>query len=238
LLNLKYDLVFFVNSTVITKQQYTNQVKRMIKTLSFLGLLTFTFSALAQHTPAETTEKFEEIFNYLNVAYVDEFDGEKIADAAIVAMLKELDPHTYYIPKKDVEDANQQLNGSFVGVGIQFRIIDDTLTVINTIEGGPSEKVGILAGDKIIIIDDENVAGTGLKNSGVKERLLGDKGSKVTIGVQRRGEKKMINFEVRRDKIPVYSVVSHYMATDETDTLNLQAFRELRQVNSLMHLTN
>ena len=196
----------------------------MIKTKFTILSIFFLTVGYSQHTELETTAKFQEIFNYINAVYVDEFDGAKITDAAIVAMLKELDPHTYYIPAKEVDDANQQINGSFVGVGIQFRIIDDTLTVINTIEGGPSEKVGILAGDKIIKIDSELVAGTGLLNSGVRERLLGDKGSKVTLEVQRRNNKKLVPFEVIRDKIPVHSVVSHYMATEETGYIKLTSF--------------
>ncbi|NOQ74525.1 MAG: PDZ domain-containing protein [Crocinitomix sp.] len=190
-----------------------------------LIIMAFTaFTASSQYDKDETTIKFEEVFGYLESHYVDEFNGSKITDAAIVAMLKELDPHTYLIKKEDVTSTNDKINGSFVGVGIQFQIIEDTLTVINTIEGGPSEKVGIQAGDKILIVDEENIAGIGLKTGGVRERLLGEKNSLVVLGVKRRGENELLDFDVRRDKIPLYSVASSYMATEKTGYIKVTSF--------------
>ena len=114
-----------------------------MKKIVIILLVISTLTANAQINKTETTGKFEEVFGYLESFYVDDFNGSKITDAAIVAMLKELDPHTYLIPKEDVTETNDRINGSFVGVGIQFQIIEDTLTVINTIEGGPCEKVGV-----------------------------------------------------------------------------------------------
>lgn len=178
----------------------------------------------AQFKETETTGKFEEVFGYLESNYVDEFDGAAITDAAIVAMLKELDPHSYLIPKEEVEGANERINGSFVGVGIRFDIIDDTLTVVNTIEGGPCEKVGVKAGDKIIVVDGETIAGVGLQTSGVRERLMGEKGSLVVLGIKRRGEKDLVSFDVRRDQIPLYSVASFYMVTDKTGYIKVTSF--------------
>jgi carboxyl-terminal processing protease len=172
----------------------------------------------------ETTGKFEEVFGYLDANYVDEFDAAKITDAAIVAMLKELDPHTYLIPRAEVQSSNEKINGSFVGVGIRFQIMDDTLTVVQTIEGGPCEKVGVRAGDKIIEIDGEVVAGNGLKNAGVRERLLGDKGSLVVLGIARKREKEVLKFNIKRDKIPLYSVAAAYMATDKTGYIKVTSF--------------
>ncbi|MFK8039332.1 MAG: S41 family peptidase [Crocinitomicaceae bacterium] len=172
----------------------------------------------------ETTLKFQEVFGYLNSNYVEEFEGSKITDAAIVAMLKELDPHTYLIPKKQVESSNSQINGSFVGVGIRFQIKDDTLMVVNTIEGGPCEKVGVRAGDKIVKVDEKEIAGIGIKNSQVREYLMGKLGSKVEIGIKRRSERDIINFTVTRDKIPLNSVASSYMATDKTGYLKVTSF--------------
>lgn len=182
------------------------------------------FTATSQHDRDETTVKFEEVFGYLESNYVDEFDGSKITDAAIVAMLKELDPHTYLIPKEEVNESNDRINGSFVGVGIQFRIVDDTLTVVNTIEGGPCEKVGVKAGDKILEVDGENIAGIGLQTSGVRERLLGERNSLVVLGIKRRGEGDLLDFDVRRDKIPLFSVASSYMATDKTGYIKVTSF--------------
>ncbi len=202
------------------------RIKRNIQMKKILILTTLfaSIQGFSQYNEEETTIKFEEVFGYLKSNYVDDFNGSKITDAAIVAMLKELDPHTYLIPKEDVQQSNDRINGSFVGVGIQFRIQDDTLSVVNTIEGGPSEKVGIKAGDKIVVIDDENVAGVGLQNSGVRERLLGDKGSLVILGIKRKGEKEILDFDVRRDKIPLFSVASHYMATDKTGYIKVTSF--------------
>lgn len=191
----------------------------------FLAVFAVTsFYANSQHNEKETTGKFEEVFGYLESYYVDDFDGGKIADAAIVAMLKELDPHTYLIPKEEVSRSNEQINGSFVGVGIRFQIMDDTLTVVNTIEGGPCEKVGVQAGDKIIIIDGENVAGVGLKESGVRDRLLGEERSLVILEIQRRNVKSLLSFDVRRAKIPLFSVAASYMATDKTGYIKVTSF--------------
>jgi carboxyl-terminal processing protease len=191
----------------------------------FLSLLVFTsIGTFSQYNPTETTLKFEEVFGYLKSNYVDEFNGSAITDAAIVAMLKELDPHTYLIPKEEVQESNERIDGSFVGVGIQFRIIEDTLTVINTIEGGPCEKVGIKAGDKIIGVDGENIAGVNLANNGVRERLLGEKGTLVVLSIKRKSEKNILDFDVRRDNIPLYSVASHYMATEKTGYIKVTSF--------------
>src|SRR5690554_4441167 len=117
-----------------------------------------------------------EVYSFIDRMYVDEVPRKDISEAAIVAMLEKLDPHSTYIPAEEVEQANERINGSFVGVGIRFNILKDTLLVVNPIPGGPSEKLGVRAGDKIIKVDDELVAGVGLKNSGVRERLLGEKG--------------------------------------------------------------
>jgi carboxyl-terminal processing protease len=194
---------------------------RKILLISLVGLVGV---ANAQVDKTQTTLKFEEVFGYLTSNYVDEFDGAKITDAAIVAMLKELDPHTYLIPKDEVDETNDKINGSFVGVGIQFQIIDDTLTVINTIEGGPCEKVGVRAGDKILKVNDENIAGVGLETSGVRERLMGEKNTLVVLSIKRKGEKEILDFDVRRDKIPIYSVASAYMATENTGYIKVTTF--------------
>ncbi len=191
----------------------------------FLSLFAFaTTIGFTQSDKDQTTGKFEEVYGYLESNYVDEFDGPAITDAAIIAMLQELDPHTYLIPADEVQRSNERINGSFVGVGIRFQILNDTLTVVNTIEGGPCEKVGVQAGDKIVEIDGEIVAGVGLQNSGVRERLLGDKGTKVVLGIHRKKESDLINFDVTRDKIPIFSVASSYMATDKTGYIKVTSF--------------
>lgn len=198
-------------------------MQRMKQTLLIFAFI-IPVLGFSQFDDRETTQKFEEVFNHIKRNYVDDFDGPAITDAAIVAMLKELDPHTYLIPKEEVQESNDKINGSFVGVGIRFQIHEDTLIVVNTIEGGPCEKVGVKAGDKIIEIDGENIAGIGLKNSGVRERLLGEKNSLVVLGIQRKAGKDLINFDVRRDKIPLFSVASHYMVTNKTGYIKVTSF--------------
>ncbi|MFT5780240.1 MAG: carboxyl-terminal processing protease, partial [Crocinitomicaceae bacterium] len=143
---------------------------------------------------------------------------------AIEALLEKLDPHSTYISKEEVHDANQSIDGNFVGIGIRFQILRDTLMVVATIPGGPSEKLGLRPGDKIIRIENENVAGVGLKNGGVKERLLGDRGTKVTVGIQRKQETSSIDFVITRDLIPLNSVDASYMVTPKTGYIKLNSF--------------
>jgi carboxyl-terminal processing protease len=200
----------------------------MIRTLIQLGLsLSFILIAtvsFSQTTPSQSAMKMGELFNYIDRMYVDEVDIGDLTDKAIRNLLEELDPHSTYIPKDKVDDANERINGSFVGVGIRFQILKDTLLVVQTINGGPSEKVGLLAGDKIIAVEGESIAGIGLKNSDVRAKLLGEKGTKVKITVLRIGNSKPINFTITRDKIPVYSVDSHYMVTPKTGYIKLSSF--------------
>ncbi len=210
---------------------------KSIKNILFIAVVLSTNLSMAQQNEKETTLKFEEVFGYLDAYYLEDFDGPKITDAAIVAMLKELDPHTYLIPKEDVQQSNSQINGSFVGVGIRFEIRDDTLTVVNTIEGGPCEKVGVKAGDKIIKVDGENIAGIGLKTSDVRKYLMGDKGTIVELGIKRRGENDLLSFDVKRDKIPLHSIPSYYMATPKTGYIKVTSFSRTTP-NELVHAIN
>lgn len=174
-----------------------------------------------------------EVYTYIDRMYVDDVPNKEISEAAIISMLEKLDPHSTYIPAEEVEQANERINGSFVGVGIRFNILKDTLLVVNPIPGGPSEKLGVRAGDKIIKVDDELVAGVGLKNSGVRERLLGEKGSKVKITIL-RGKEETIEYTITRDNIPVHSVVSAYMVDDRVGYIKLTNFSRTTQeeVNS------
>jgi len=165
-----------------------------------------------------------EVLQYIDGYYVDNPDLDALATEAIVAMLEKLDPHSTYITREDVADANQQIQGSFVGVGIRFQIVKDTLLVINTVEGGPSEKVGIMAGDQIIAVEGETIAGIGLKNSDVRSKLLGEKDTRVQLSVKRRGQAELINFTVVRDKIIENSVVAAYMVDKKIGYIKLIRF--------------
>jgi carboxyl-terminal processing protease len=171
-----------------------------------------------------TTQKFDEVLTYVDKMYVDDVDAEALTDAAIVALLEKLDPHSTFISKEEVDEANTRINGNFVGIGIRFQILKDTLMVVATIPGGPSEKLGLLPGDKIVKIENENVAGIGLKNSQVREKLLGDKGTKVKVEVKRKKLSKTIDYVITRDVIPVNSVDAAYMVTDETGYIKLNSF--------------
>jgi len=197
---------------------------RIILTTVLASLFIHGVSAQNDPNKLSTSFKFNEILTHINRMYVDEVDDKELTDAAIVAMLEKLDPHTTYISKEDVDDANQSINGSFVGIGIRFQILKDTLMVVQTIPGGPSEKLGIMAGDKIVKIDNELVAGIGIKNDAVRSKLMGEKGTKVTVEIVRSNSKKILDFTITRDKIPVNSVDAAYMVTPEIGYIKLNSF--------------
>lgn len=168
--------------------------------------------------------KFREVLTYIEKDYVDTVDLDELTDFAIQKMLEKLDPHSIYIPPKEVEMAQSQLRGNFEGIGIEFNILRDTLYVVTPLSGGPSEKVGIRAGDKIIKVDGEDFAGIGLKNSDVYEALRGDKGTKVQLSILRPRKKNLLEFTVVRDKIPTFSVDVAYMLDDKIGYIKLNRF--------------
>ncbi|MCE3294426.1 MAG: hypothetical protein K0R65_140 [Crocinitomicaceae bacterium] len=200
----------------------------MLRSISLVSgfLLTTTLLFAQPEKPIKNpnAQKFDEILTYVNSLYVDTVNDEQLTDAAIVALLEKLDPHSTYISKEEVDDANEKINGSFVGIGIRFQILKDTLVVVQTIPGGPSEKLGIKAGDRIVSIEGKNVAGVGLKNTQVREKLMGEMGSKVKIEINRKNTKKTLDFVITRDKIPVYSVDSYYMVNPQTGYIKLNSF--------------
>ncbi|MBS2211039.1 S41 family peptidase [Carboxylicivirga mesophila] len=169
-------------------------------------------------------QKLQLTYQLISSLYVDSVDNQELVEEAIVGMLKSLDPHSVYISADEVAAMNEPLDGSFEGVGIQFNIMDDTLMVVNPVIGGPSEKVGIRAGDRIISIDGDNVAGIGIKNSDVFKYLRGKKGTKVDLTILRRGTSDDLRFVVVRDKIPLHSVEAAYMATPKTAYVKISRF--------------
>ncbi|MDE7376176.1 MAG: S41 family peptidase [Muribaculaceae bacterium] len=158
--------------------------------------------------------------------YVDEVDGDSLATAAIVAMLKTLDPHSTYSTPEETKELNEPLEGKFSGIGVQFNMSTDTVYVVQTITGGPSEKVGIRPGDRIIWAGDSLIAGRKLPNSRVMKILRGPKGSTVLLKVKRAGEPELLEFSVKRDDIPVNSVDGVYMAAPEVGYVRLTRFAE------------
>ncbi len=161
---------------------------------------------------------------YINRLYLDTANLERITDQALVTIMKELDPHSSYISKKDIKAMNEPLQGNFDGIGVEFALINDTLTINSTIPGGPSEKVGIRAGDKIIEVDGEVISGTGLTIERVHRYLRGPKGTKVLVSVKRRGVENPIEFVITRDKIPLNSVDSYYVLDKDIVYLRLTRF--------------
>lgn len=182
------------------------------------------FSAFAQTQDPSTVGKFESLLYHIDRMYVDDVNKQQLVDAAIVRMLEELDPHSIYIPKEDLEEVNEPLKGNFEGVGIQFNIIRDTIYVVDAIPGGPSERLGIRAGDRVLTIDGEKAAGAGFKNNDVMKRLRGKKGTKVDVTIARRGEPAPLDFTITRDKIPIYSVEASYMAAPRVGYIKVSRF--------------
>lgn len=170
--------------------------------------------------------KYMEILNLIDRDYVDTVNIDELVDFSIDKMLEKLDPHTAYIPKKDIDMARSQLEGNFEGIGIEFNIIKDTIYVVAPISGGPSEAVGLQAGDKIVKVDDKNVAGINITNMDVFSKLRGKKGTQVKVSVLRKGSKAPLDFTITRDKIPTYSVDVSYMIDKETGYIKVSRFAE------------
>jgi carboxyl-terminal processing protease len=172
--------------------------------------------------PRET--KIDQVLTYIRQDYVDSVDVDHLQEVAIPAMLKDLDPHTVYIPAREVAKVNEPLRGNFDGIGISFNMPDDTIIVMSVIHGGPSERVGIKAGDRIITIDDSLVAGQHIDQNDIVKMLRGPRGTKVTVGIQRKGVDHLLKFEITRDKIPLKSVDVAYMITDSIGYIKISKF--------------
>ena len=202
----------------------------LLKHNFMLGAMIFFFSVSlfpklnAQDETQKSIQKFANALQIIDYAYVDSTDPPKLVESAIVEMLKELDPHSAYISKEDVEKVNEPLVGSFEGIGISFQIYKDTILVVAPIIGGPSEKLGIMAGDKIVKIDGEDATGKKINNQYVMDHLRGKKGTKVTISIKRDHMKELIDFTITRDKIPLTSIDATYMADRGTGYIKLTRF--------------
>ena len=169
-------------------------------------------------------QKVQMAWQLITTFYVDSVNQDRMGEEAVIGMLKTLDPHSTYISAQEAAAMNEPLIGSFDGVGIEFNILNDTILVVNPIVGGPSEKVGIKAGDRIMAINDTIVAGIGIKNSDVMKKLRGLKGTKVNISILRRNQSDLLQFTVTRDKIPIHSLDASYMATPTIGYIKLNRF--------------
>ncbi len=173
---------------------------------------------------SKNSKKLKDLLNYIDKYYVDTVDMDELTEYAIEQMLTKLDPHTSYIPAKDQEIANSHLQGNFEGVGIEFRIIKDTIYVVSTIPEGPSEIAGIQPGDKLVEVDGENVAGIGISQNDVVSKLRGERGTNVEVGVKRKKSEDILHFSIRRDKIPTKSVEVSYLIDEKTGYIKISAF--------------
>jgi carboxyl-terminal processing protease len=195
-----------------------------MKRIMVITLLMAGMQAVTAQTVMDNTQKFGRLLRLIESYYVDTTNIAGLTEKAIEGVLQELDPHSVYISKDEVEKMNEPLQGNFEGIGITFNILKDTLLVLSTVPGGPSEKVGLMAGDRIITIDGKTVAGTGLKNDDVMKMLRGEKGTRVDLKVHRRSSPELLDFIIIRDKIPIYSLDASYMINDETGYIKLNRF--------------
>lgn len=175
-------------------------------------------------TGSEVESKINEILGHIQEEYVDEVDTDSLLEASIPDILAKLDPHTTYISSSDLQSVNEELEGSFCGIGISFNMLTDTITVLEVISGGPSEKVGLMAGDRIITINDSLVAGQKWSNEKVISELRGEKGTKVNLGVLRSTSPKLLNYTVTRGDIPVTSIDAAYLLGDGTGYVKVNKF--------------
>jgi carboxyl-terminal processing protease len=182
-------------------------------------------------------DKLAAVLQIVDNNYMDSTNTDKLVEDAIEGLLAKLDPHSVYTTPKEMKEFNEPLNGNFEGVGIQFNLLKDTITVISPISGGPSEKVGILAGDRIVKINDTTVAGIKIKNEGVMKKLRGTKGTKVKVGILRRGVSEILDFTITRDKIPLYSIDATYMAAPEIGYIKLNRFAQTSYQEFIESLT-
>ncbi|MFY0602239.1 MAG: S41 family peptidase [Cyclobacteriaceae bacterium] len=172
----------------------------------------------------KSMSKFKEVLTSIENEYVDDVDTDELVENAITQMLTKLDPHSVYIPAEDLEVMNSQLEGNFEGIGIEFNIFHDTIHVVSPLSGGPSESLGIRPGDKIVTVDGENVAGTGITNRKVISLLRGQKGSEVNVQIKRRGSKDLLDFLIERDVIPQFSMDVSYMLDENTGYIKINRF--------------
>jgi peptidase, S41 family len=202
-------------------------MKTMKQRLYLILLCNFFFfcSVVAQNKMLNSPSRKLQLAEFaISNLYVDQVDENKLVESAIVKMLEQLDPHSTYSDPEEVKALNEPLQGNFDGIGIQFNMATDTLFVIQPVSGGPSEKVGILAGDRIIVVNDTVIAGVKMSTEDVMRRLRGKRGTEVTVKVMRRGVKELLPFTIKRDKIPVYSLDASYMVDKKIGYIRVNRF--------------
>jgi len=192
-----------------------------IKKYLTVGLLFISLSGFAQ---VDNGLKFARLLNWLDVHYVDSVNVNKLTDKAIIELLQKLDPHSSYATKEEVDELNEPLKGNFEGIGVTFSIFRDTIMVLNPLIGGPAEKAGIKAGDRIVKIDNSEISGIGINSDLVFSKLRGKKGTNVELGVKRRGSLDNLKITITRDKIPIHSVEAAYKTNGNNGYIKISRF--------------
>ncbi len=220
-----------------TKRQYLIRARVYIPIIMSLVLLLGFFLGTNLRRPhpgdnsqpffsvgVERNDKLDHVINYILDSYVDPVSRNELTDEAVRSLVKNLDPHSSYIPAAEFRRMNDPLTGSFEGIGIEFNMINDTLVVINPIAGGPSEEAGIMPGDRIIRVEDTTIAGVNMATDEVVDMLMGEKGTTVDIKVKRAGLPELLSFSLTRDEIPSYSLDIAYMVDERTGYIRLNKF--------------
>ena len=225
-----------------------NDPKRLLMPLIFAALLITGMFIGAKLTPVHRMfsgtmsasiynyNKLQDILYLIERDYVDEVDQGQLVELAIEGMLKQLDPHSVYISAAHLAAVNEEISGNFEGIGVQFSIRNDTVVVINVIRGGPAEKAGLLGGDRITVVDGEDIAGRGITNDGVMKLLKGPKGSLVRVGVMRQGRRDVTVFDITRDVITTMSIDAAYMINRHTAYIRMNTFAEKTYTELMHHL--
>ncbi|MFD2915092.1 S41 family peptidase [Psychroserpens luteus] len=190
------------------------------------GKLNFTDTSDRLFTSNSKKDKLNRLIDYIDYEYVDDVNTDSIVDVTVNGILDNLDPHSTYIPKSELERVTNNMKGDFVGLGVNFYTYNDTIAVIRTVKDGPSEKAGIKAGDRILMADGDSIFGKEWSNTDIISKLKGEKGSKVKLSIYRRGEDKLLEFKVKRDIIPIESVEAAYMLTDKLGYIKINRFAE------------
>ncbi len=180
--------------------------------------------SLLENLHTNRYDPVNDVMGYIEHDYVDSVDANKLKQYAVQGILENLDPHSQFIPAEDFGEVNESLMGNFDGIGVQFRIENDSVYIVNTIPGGPSEKVGIRAGDRIVKVDNKLIAGIKIENRDVMKLLKGERGTKVNVSVFRRGAGKLLSFNITRDVIPTYSIDDAFMPEPGTGYIKLSKF--------------
>ena len=210
LLSVSLLLIGFITGNILMSRAWRKQTMKLEHVIRNSGKAT----------------KLNTLVNAIDQLYVDDVSVDSLVESALPVILQKLDPHSQYYPAETTQESNDELHGSFSGIGIQFSMQDDTIHVNSVIKGGPSEKVGVLAGDRIIYIDDSLYAGQKIVNTDVVKRLKGPEGTEVKIGVMRQGEENLIDFVIERGPIPVKSLDAAYIVSDSIGYILLNKFGE------------